>query len=149
MSTCWIIHTALVLKKGKGKQRGNMNLPLFHTLKNHSCASVCSPPLCWCSSVSLLLQRNASKIQFHHSPTTTNQTFLPQLWAVYSEILLYWLYSTRIHKNELDLQGQRIANPWPSEKDKLRKSAQSSPRRCEGFRGLSCSLVVFCARGFG
>ena len=93
----------------------------FSCTQSSSFISALSPSH-WCSRVTLQSSRGMPLPSCSNSPTTTNQTFLPQLRAVPTAILVCCLRSTLIHKNESELQGPRIANPRPSAKDKPRKS---------------------------
>lgn len=62
------------------------------------------------------------------------------------KLLRCWLRSVLIHKNETELQGPKIANTWPSKRDKLRKPALSSPHS-EGYKGWALALLSHVLEG--
>lgn len=142
MSICWymlciyISYEKARRTKAKGIQTHSY---IFSCTQSSSFISAFSPSH-WCIRVTLQSSRGMPLPSCSNSPTTTNQTFLPQLRAVPTAILVCCLRSTLIHKNESELQGPRIANPWPSAKDKPRKSGSIFAELQWGLWGLSCSL---------
>ncbi len=129
------------------------SIPAFPHIspETHSFASsvyLAASPASERQSDSPVLQRYASSNLFQHSPTTSNPSFQPQHRAVQTVTMVCWSSTTLINMNESGLQGPRIANPWPEE-DKLIKWALSFTTLQRVLRGLSCSPLVSCARGFG
>lgn len=82
--TCSVHKLGMKMHRNSGTQANAYTVfqPFPRTPKTHSLtSSICLAhfPALVKQSDSPVLQRNASQIRFHHSPTTTNQTFLQQL----------------------------------------------------------------------
>lgn len=150
MSTCSHVHyTQIRCEKAQTlrNSKANAYIPAIPTHPKNSLIpsfihqSVWPPLLHWFSRVTLQSSRGMPVW------SCSNTVRPPPIRLSYHNseqfILRYWLVdlcSILIHKNELELQGPRIANPWPSEKDKPRKSALSPPRCSEGYEGWARAL---------